>query len=80
MMMMTMMLTFVDMYNCFQIQAGYNVLLSDCDVVFLDNPFTTLITSQLQVLKLRPHAFASSSSCADCHHERRALWPPQGQD
>jgi hypothetical protein len=31
------------------VQAGYNVLLSDCDVVFLDNPFTTLINSQLQV-------------------------------
>jgi hypothetical protein len=31
------------------LQAGYNVLLSDCDVVFLDNPFTTLINSQLQV-------------------------------
>ena len=33
----------------FVLQAGYNVLLSDCDVVFLDNPFTTLINSQLQV-------------------------------
>ena len=33
----------------FLLQAGYNVLLSDCDVVFLDNPFTTLINSQLQV-------------------------------
>ena len=31
------------------LQAGYNVLLSDCDVVFLDNPFTALITPQLQV-------------------------------
>ncbi len=33
----------------FLLQAGYNVLLSDCDVVFLDNPFTTLINSKLQV-------------------------------
>lgn len=31
------------------LQAGYNVLLSDCDVVFLDNPFTTLISKQHQV-------------------------------
>ncbi len=37
-------------YQYFLLQAGYNVLLSDCDVVFLDNPFTTLINSQLQVL------------------------------
>jgi hypothetical protein len=33
----------------FVVQAGYNVLLSDCDVVFLDNPFSTLISAQHQV-------------------------------
>ena len=64
----------------FVLQAGYNVLLSDCDVVFLDNPFTTLINSQLQVRARSPTAILHITITSDCDHERCAFWPQQGQD